>query len=103
MKCKKCGFDWQPHGEQLICPNCGESAAMTHTEQQALWNEANNAQKIKDYTLRANCYLRLAEQGDRKAEYQGNTTYTGSSVQNINSLLTTSCEDVNTVYPCLDK
>lgn len=69
MKCKKCGFDWQPHGEQLICPNCGESAAMTHTEQQALWNEANNAQKIKDYTLRANCYLRLAEQGDRKAEY----------------------------------
>ena len=69
MKCKKCGFEWQPHGERLACPSCGISAALTHSEQQAIWEEAYAAQKIKDHTLYANSLLRLAEQGDRKAEF----------------------------------
>ena len=69
MKCTKCGFEWHPHGEHVACPNCGVSASLTHSEQQTLWEEAQNAEKIKDYGLRAKCYLRLAEQGDRKAEY----------------------------------
>ncbi len=69
MNCKKCGYEWQAYGEHLTCPSCGSLAVLTASEQQSLWEEAYAAEKIKDYALRANCFLRLAEQGDRKAAF----------------------------------
>ena len=69
MKCKKCGFEWKSYGENTVCPDCATSAALTHNEQQSLWEDAHNAEKIKDYALRANCFFRLAELGDKRAQY----------------------------------
>lgn len=69
MKCKKCGFEWKSYGETIHCPSCSASALLTHSEQQALWEEAHNAEKIKDFPLRADRYLRLAELGDKRAQY----------------------------------
>lgn len=69
MKCKKCGFEWQSYGEAFTCPGCGALATLTQSEKQTLWEEAYRAEKIKDYSLRAKCYLALAELGDEKAEY----------------------------------
>ncbi len=69
MNCKKCGYEWQAYGAHLACPNCGTSAVLTASEQQALWQEAHAAEKIKDTALRASCFLRLGEQGDKKAAY----------------------------------
>ena len=69
MKCKRCGFEWQSYGEALTCPGCGVVTALTQSEKQTLWEEAYEAEKIKDLALRARCYLALAEQGDEKAAY----------------------------------
>ena len=69
MKCKKCGYEWQSYGEALTCPGCGAHAALTQSEKQTLWEEAYEAEKIKDTALRARCYHALAEQGDEKAAY----------------------------------
>ncbi len=69
MNCKKCGYEWQAYGEHLTCPSCGATTVLTPSEQQSLWEEAYAAEKIKDYALRASCFLRLAEQGDRKAAF----------------------------------
>lgn len=69
MNCKKCGYEWQAYGDHLTCPSCGTAAVLTASEQQSLWQEAQTAEKIKDYALRANCFLRLAEQGDKKAAF----------------------------------
>ena len=70
MKCKKCGFEWEPHGENMLCPSCATGNALTHSERQALWDKIHAAEKIKDHTARADALLRLAEQGDAKAEYE---------------------------------
>ena len=69
MKCKRCGFEWQSYGEALTCPGCGVVTALTQSEKQTWWEEAYEAEKIKDLALRARCYLALAEQGDEKAAY----------------------------------
>lgn len=69
MKCKNCGFEWKSYGETIHCPGCATSAALTRNEQQSLWEEAHNAEKIKDLSLRAACYFRLAELGDKRAQY----------------------------------
>ncbi|MBO5755852.1 MAG: sel1 repeat family protein, partial [Clostridia bacterium] len=69
MKCKNCGFEWKSYGESIHCPDCATSAALTHNEQQSLWEDAHNAEKIKDLPLRASCYFRLAELGDKRAQY----------------------------------
>lgn len=69
MKCKKCGFEWQSYGEAFTCPGCGVLATLTQSEKQTLWEEAYRAEKIKDFSLRAKCYLALAELGDVKAAY----------------------------------
>ncbi len=69
MKCKKCGYEWQSYGEAITCPGCGAYAALTQSEKQTLWEEAYEAEKIKDLALRARCYLALAEQGDERAAY----------------------------------
>ncbi len=69
MKCKKCGYEWQTYGEHPLCPCCGNDASMSASEQHALWEEARNAERIKDARLRASCLLRLAEQGDRQAQF----------------------------------
>lgn len=69
MKCKKCGYEWQAYGTSLSCPSCAASVALTASEQQMLWEEARDAERLKDHALRADCFLRLAEQGDRKAAY----------------------------------
>ena len=69
MKCKKCGYEWQSYGEALTCPGCGTHAALTQSEKQTLWEEAYEAEKIKDFSLRARCYHALAEQGDERAAY----------------------------------
>ncbi len=69
MRCKKCGFEWKSYGENTVCPDCATSAALTHNEQQSLWESAHEAEKIKDFALRASCFLRLAELGDKRAQY----------------------------------
>lgn len=69
MKCKKCAYEWQSYGESLTCPGCGARAALTSSEKQTLWEEAYEAEKIKDYAHRARCYFALAEMGDEKAAY----------------------------------
>lgn len=69
MKCKRCGYEWQSYGEALTCPGCGAHAALTQSEKQTLWEEAYEAEKIKDLALRARCYHTLAEQGDERAAY----------------------------------
>ena len=69
MKCKKCGYEWQSYGEALTCPGCGNYAALTQSEKQTLWEEAYEAEKIKDLALRARAYAALAEQGDERAAY----------------------------------
>lgn len=69
MKCKKCGFEWTPHGETMCCPSCATGNALTHSERQALWDKVYSAEKIKDRALRASSLLRLAEQGDVKAAF----------------------------------
>lgn len=70
MKCKKCGFEWEPHGENKQCPRCATGNALTHSERQALWDKVHAAEKIKDDKLRAETLLLLSEQGDAKAEYE---------------------------------
>lgn len=69
MKCKKCGFEWQSYGEALACPSCGGQTVLTQSEKQTLWEEAHEAETIKDYDLLAKCYHELAEQGDERAAY----------------------------------
>ena len=69
MKCKRCGYEWQSYGEALTCPGCGAGAALTMSEKQTLWEEAYEAEKIKDMALLARLYRALAEQGDAKAAY----------------------------------
>lgn len=69
MKCKNCGFEWKSYGENIVCPDCATTASLTHNEQQSLWEDAHNAEKIKDYALRAACFFRLAELGDKRAQY----------------------------------
>ncbi len=69
MKCKKCSYEWQSFGESLTCPGCGTRATLTSSEKQTLWEEAYEAEKIKDHTLGAKCYFALAEMGDEKAQY----------------------------------
>ena len=69
MKCKKCGFEWQSYGEGITCPGCGAQTVLTQSEKQTLWQEAHEAETIKDYDLLARCYYELAEQGDEKAAY----------------------------------
>ena len=69
MKCKKCGFEWQSYGEAITCPACGAQTILTQSEKQTLWEEAHEAETIKDYDLLARCYYELAEQGDEKAAY----------------------------------
>ena len=69
MKCKKCAYEWQSFGESLTCPGCGTRATLTSSEKQTLWEEAYEAEKIKDHALGARCYLALAEMGDEKAQY----------------------------------
>ncbi len=69
MKCKKCGYEWQSYGESLTCPGCGLPAALTLSEKQTLWEEAYEAERIKDYAHRAACYRYLAELGDEKAQF----------------------------------
>lgn len=69
MKCKKCGFEWQSYGEALACPSCGGQTVLTQSEKQTLWEEAHEAEMIKDYDLLAKCYYELAEQGDERAAY----------------------------------
>lgn len=69
MKCKKCGFEWQSYGEAFTCPGCGAQTVMTQSEKQTLWEEAHEAETIKDYDLLAKCYYALAEQGDERAAY----------------------------------
>lgn len=68
MNCKKCGHEWQSYGDSLACPACGTAATLTQTEKQTLWEEAYEAESIRDMALRARCYLKLAEQGDAKAQ-----------------------------------
>lgn len=70
MKCKKCGFEWEPHGENKQCPSCATGNALTHSERQALWDEVHAAEKIKDDKLRAETLLLLSEQGDARAQYE---------------------------------
>ncbi len=69
MKCKNCGFEWKSYGENTVCPDCATSASLTHNEQQSLWEDAHNAEKIKDHARRAHCFFRLAELGDKRAQY----------------------------------
>ncbi len=69
MNCKKCGHEWQSYGEALTCPACGTAATLTQTEKQTLWEQAYEAEHIRDMALRARCYLKLAEQGDAKAQF----------------------------------
>ena len=70
MKCKKCGYEWQAYGTGLSCPSCTASAALTASEQQMLWEEARDAEKLKGgdhrkegdervYPERCAYYLRL--------------------------------------------
>ena len=93
MKCKRCGFEWQSYGEALTCPGCGVVTALTQSEKQTLWEEAYEAEKIKDLALRARCYLALAEQGDEKAHPQDGCippplTAFGSLFPRVSSLAT---------------
>ena len=69
MKCMKCGFDWQTYGEDLSCPSCGSSVALSTSEKQSLWEQIQASERIKDRAARASCLLTLAEQGDAKAAY----------------------------------
>lgn len=69
MKCKKCAYEWQSFGESLTCPGCGTRVTLTSSEKQTLWEEAYEAEKIKDHTLCAKRYFALAEMGDEKAQY----------------------------------
>ena len=69
MKCKKCGYEWQTYGESLHCPACSAVAFRTHSERQTLWEEAQTADKIKDFAKRASCLFELAELGDERAQY----------------------------------
>lgn len=69
MKCKNCGFEWKSYGENTVCPDCATRASLTRNEQQSLWEDAHNAEKIKDHALRAHCFFRLAELGDKRAQY----------------------------------
>ena len=81
MKCKKCGFEWEPHGENMNCPACSTRNALTQNECDALWEEVYRAERIKDHALRAKTLLALAEQDDAKAQYlYGECLFYGSGV-----------------------
>ncbi len=82
MKCKKCGYEWSPHGENMNCPSCQTGNGLTHSERQALWDKVHASEKIKDAKTRALSLLALAEQGDSKAEYEyAECLYRGAGVK----------------------
>lgn len=69
MKCKKCGNEWETVGDSLRCPFCDTEATLSVREQQQLWEEVENAERIKDDALRASCLFNLAEFGIKKAQF----------------------------------
>lgn len=69
MKCKRCGNEWETVGDNLRCPFCDTVASLSVREQQSLWEETENAERIKDDALRASCLYKLAEFGVKKAQF----------------------------------